>query len=116
MTEILNEVIASYNDYIKKIPTGCQKIADDLRDNQVNDSLNSIIDFTDGVRWLSEASGLLRKNGLTVDLNIDKINGFLKEINHGLEIQDYVLVSDMFEYEIQPFFEECQAVKISELQ
>lgn len=113
---MLHETIESYNIYLKKLPAGCQKIADDLRGNQISESLRQIIDFTGGVKWLSGASDLFQKNGLKVDLKTEKINEFLQEINHGLEIQDYVLVADMFEYEIQPFFEESQAIEMPEVQ
>lgn len=116
MSEVLYEVIESYNEYIKKIPDGCQKIADDFRENQITNGLKKIMDFSDGVQWLSEASDLLNKNSLTVQLKTEKIHEFLEEINHGLEIQDYVLVADMFEYEIQAFFKECQAVTDSCIQ
>ena len=116
MNEALHEVIESYNEYIKKVPSGCQKIADDLRENKIANGLKQIMDFSEGVQWLSEASDLFHKNNMTVYLKTDKINGFLEEINHGLTIQDYVLVADMFEYEIQPFFEEYQIIEVSKIQ
>ncbi|MFJ7970427.1 hypothetical protein [Psychrobacillus sp. NPDC096389] len=116
MNEALHEVIVSYNEYIKKVPVGCQKIADDLRENQITNGLKRIMDFSEGVAWLTEASELFHKNSLTVYLKTNKIHDFLELINHGLEIQDYVLVADMFEYEIQPFFKDCQVIEVSDLQ
>ncbi|WP_342600362.1 hypothetical protein MHB48_04495 [Psychrobacillus sp. FSL H8-0483] len=116
MSEVLYEVVESYNEYIKKVPAGCQTISDNLRGNHITFALQQIIDFTDGAKWLSEASDLFHKNSLSVDLRTDKINYFLQEINNGLEIQDYVLVADIFEYEIQPFFLECLNVEVSGLQ
>lgn len=107
----ITELVESYNDYIKKLPAGTIYIANCLREDKLNDALTAIRDFSEGVLWLSQASELLKKNGILVDLNIDQIQVFLEEVNEGLEKQDYVLVSDMFEYEIAPFFEEVLFVE-----
>lgn len=115
MEEILFETIQSYNEYIQKVSIGCQKIADDLRENRISEALNQIIDFTEGAKWLSEASVLFNKNDVAVDLKTGNIQEYLEEINQGLEIQDYVLIADIFEYEIKPFFEECNIVEVAEL-
>ena len=107
----LNEVMESYNEYVKNLPTGAEYISRCLRENQLNEGLTAIKDFSEGVLWLSDASDLMKKNGAKVELNIGQIQEFLIEINEGLEKQDYVLVADMFEYEISPFFEEVELVK-----
>ncbi|UED80923.1 hypothetical protein FH508_0003235 [Lysinibacillus sp. CD3-6] len=101
----IKELIGSYNDYVKKIPVGAIYIANYLREDNLNNALTAIKDFSEGVLWLSEASDLLVKNGAEAALNIEQIQEFLIEVNDGLEKQDYVLVADMFEYEIAPFFE-----------
>lgn len=111
MENIINEVIESYNLWVEKVPAGAEYIANSLREDNVSDALGAIKDFSEGVLWLSEASELLKGNSVTVDLNINKIQEFLIEINNGLEIQDYVLVADMFEYEITPFFGELELIK-----
>ncbi|PJO41199.1 hypothetical protein [Lysinibacillus xylanilyticus] len=107
----INELIESYNDYVKKIPGGAIYIANYLREDKLNDALIAIKAFSEGVLWLSQACDLLVKNGAEVALNIEQIQEFLIEVNDGLEKQDYVLVADMFEYEITPFFEEVVRAK-----
>ncbi|MCS1383983.1 hypothetical protein NXZ75_17390 [Lysinibacillus sphaericus] len=107
----IKDLIESYNDYVKKIPGGAIYIANYLREDKLNDALTAIKDFSEGVLWLSEASDLLMKNGAHAALNIGQIQEFLIEVNDGLEKQDYVLVADMFEYEIAPFFEEVVSAK-----
>ena len=102
----LHELIDSYNDYIKKVPAGCQKIADRLREDMIVEAMKDIINFSEGANWLSQASTFFQQNGISVDLETEKIHDYLNEINNGLEIQDYIVVADMFEYEILPFFEE----------
>ncbi|ATP39073.1 hypothetical protein CSE16_02995 [Solibacillus sp. R5-41] len=110
MDNLIIETIESYNMYVEKVPVGAEYIANSLREDNVNEALKAIKDFSEGILWLSEASKLLKVNGVTANLNIEKIQEFLIEINNGLEIQDYVLVADMFEYEIAPFFLELEQV------
>lgn len=113
MTE-LHEIIESYNDYIKKIPAGCQQIADSLREDRITKAMQNIIDFSEGINWLAQVSDYFKQNGIAVNFETEKMHDYLNEINSGLEIQDYIVVADMFEYEISPFFEEnVQAVTLN---
>jgi len=115
MEKLIKETIESYNEYLLKLPLGCQEIADNIRTDNLSGALKSILEFSEGAGWLINANVLLEKNSFSNPLNPEKINEFLTEINTGLEIQDYVLVADMFEYEIKPFFEESSFYRISEL-
>lgn len=110
MDDILKETIGSYNEYVGKLPVGSRIIAEKIREDQITEALNSIKDFTEGVMWLIDASNLIEKNGVTIYLDINPILSYLNEINDGLQIQDYNLVADLFEYEIAPFFSDLQAI------
>lgn len=114
MSEELQEVIESYNSYIQNVATGSMKIAEYLRQDEIAEAMQLILHFSEGMGWLTEAAELLTKNDVKVQLEVANIHEFLNEINSGLEIQDYVLVADMFEYEIAPFF--AQAVQIEGIQ
>ncbi|QOV10513.1 hypothetical protein [Viridibacillus arvi] len=111
MTEILQDTIESYNGYLPRVIDGSKKIAENLRGDKVFEALKMILDFSEGMIWMIEASTLIKKNSVIVDLQVEKVQEYLNEINNGLEIQDYVLVADMFEYEIAPFFEECMPIE-----
>ncbi|WPK12408.1 hypothetical protein R6U77_01580 [Lysinibacillus louembei] len=116
MNNLLSETIESYNQYVEKIPSGAFYIANCLRTDNITEALSGIKAFSEGVIWLIDVKGLLKKNQVNVELSIEKIQEFLIEINTGLEMQDYILVADMFEYEIAPFFEECMLNKVSNIQ
>ncbi|WP_342550744.1 hypothetical protein MKX57_03075 [Lysinibacillus sp. FSL M8-0216] len=111
MTEILMDTIQSFNEYLPRVALGSREIAESLRSDQIASALKMILDFSEGVTWLVEASELLKLNDITVDIKIEKVQEFLQEINAGLEMQDYVLVADMFEYEIAPFFVEVELIE-----
>jgi len=110
MNEVI-EVINSYNEYILKVASGSIQIAEHLRKDEVPEAMQMILQFSEGMGWLVEASDLLSKNKVTVNLPVEQIHEFLNEINSGLELQDYVLVADMFEYEIAPFFEQLSPIE-----
>lgn len=112
MNEILYESIQSYNKYLEKLPNGCQEIANLLREDSINEALKIVLQFSEGVFWLVEINTLIEKNGIKQELEVEKIHEFLNEVNTGLEIQDYIVVADMFEYEIKPFFENCNYYSI----
>jgi UDP-galactopyranose mutase len=108
MTNIVIETQEEFYKYMHKIKEGCQTIADNLREDRIGEAMNLISHFTEGVSWALQVIALM--NGQKYEINIDtsRINEFLLEINEGLERQDFVIVADMFEYEIQPFFEEAK--------
>ena len=111
MNEMVLEVIESFNDYVERVKLGSVKIAEMLRNDEIQEALQNILNFSEGMGWLVDAANLLKQNDVDVRLEVEQIHEFLHEINTGLEIQDYVLVADMFEYEIAPFFESVQRIQ-----
>ncbi|QEY20496.1 MULTISPECIES: hypothetical protein [unclassified Psychrobacillus] len=113
MSDLLKDTVESYNNYLVRLPIGCQEISNLLRKDLIMDAMNLITNFSEGVIWLTTANDLFLQSKLHSELNAKKIHEFLHEVNNGLEIQDYVLIADMFEYEIKPFFEECSAIEFT---
>lgn len=107
----ITEVVESYNSYIKNIAPGSLQIAEHLRKDEVQEALQLILQFSEGMGWLVQVNDLLSQNSIKANLQAEKIHEFLNEINSGLEIQDYVLVADMFEYEIALFFEQITEIE-----
>lgn len=105
----LNEVLelkASLIEYSDNLPSGVMYIANCLKEDKLNEALNSIYDFSEGMTWLNDAMRLLNEHGDNIFIDFARIKQYLIEINDGLEKQDYLLVADIFEYEIAPFFME----------
>ena len=111
MNNPILEVIESYNNYIGKVSSGSLQIAEHLRKDEIDEAMRMILQFSEGMGWLIQASELLNKNDVKVILEVEPINEFLQEINNGLEVMDYVIVADMFEYEIAPFFEQVTKIE-----
>lgn len=100
-----NEIFLDFKLYIEKLPKGCIYIADALREDKLTEAFESIADFSEGILWLSKVNEAFIQNNIVTNLDVTKIKDFLNEINNGLVKQDFILVADMFEYEIIPFFE-----------
>lgn len=112
MQDLINETMDSYNHYIKKVIEGSLQIADKLRGEELKEALTLIGDFSEGTLWLTDVNQKLNELGYSVKLDMENIQTYLIEINDGLQKQDYVLVADMFEYEILPFFEQLELYKV----
>ncbi|MFJ8517781.1 hypothetical protein [Lysinibacillus xylanilyticus] len=103
------EIVDEYYKYVAKIPTGLQYIADNLRADNVQTALSEILNFSEGITWIKQMEEILMEQGVNVDLNKHQLEDYLNLINEGLEKQDFVLVADIFEYEVMPYFEQIIA-------
>ncbi|EIJ80521.1 hypothetical protein PB1_09177 [Bacillus methanolicus PB1] len=108
MTDIIYETQENFYQYIQRVVEGASTIADYLREDKIGEAMQLIVQFSEGVSWLTQVIVLMREHRYYIDIDPSKINKFFVEINEGLERQDYVITADMFEYEIQPFFEEIK--------
>lgn len=105
MMNLIYETQDSFYQYIERVAVGTQTIADYLREDRVGEAMQLIAQFSEGVAWLTKVIVLMKEHKYHINIDPSQINEFLLEINDGLERQDYVIVADMFEYEIKPFFE-----------
>lgn len=101
----VDELKESYENYLERLVAGTTVVSELLHNEDISAALKQIIDFSNGMEWLLDAAELLKSNEVTINLDSDKIISFLKEINEGLEKKDYVLVADIFEYEISEYFQ-----------
>lgn len=101
MNNELEEIKEQYYSYIEKIPQGADYIVNNLREDNLEKALLTINDFAEGIMWIITMADIL-----SIDIvDVNKIKEYLLEINEGLELQDFILVADLFEYEIKPYFE-----------
>lgn len=103
------EIVDEYYKYVAKIPAGLQMIADNLRTDNVPTALNEILNFSEGITWINQMEEVLAEQGVNSNLNKHQLENYLNLINEGLEKQDFVLVADIFEYEVLPYFEQIVA-------
>ncbi|MEK4761875.1 hypothetical protein MHH85_16575 [Viridibacillus sp. FSL E2-0187] len=109
----LIELIESVNLYMSKIPNGCTKIAEFLRNGQRDEAYNSISNFVEGIEWVSSSFNILKNNNYSIIFNEEKMKSLLLEVNDTLEQRDQNVLADLFEYEIASFFEEESQLAIA---
>ena len=101
------EVLETAKNYINNLKQAIDKIYNYISEGKENNAIALIPDFTEGVEWLTQVL-VLTKDAHKKDVNIDGLNDTLKEVVEAIENQDYILVGDLFKYEIYEALDEVQ--------
>lgn len=101
------EALRTVNEYIYKLKDGIKNISDLIQEGREEESFSLVAQVADGLQWVDEAFNAT-KDYHNKELNLEKINEFIEEIAEALENEDYILVSDLFAYEILPIIEDIQ--------
>lgn len=100
----LNDITNTYYEYISKVSQGCVVIANLFRETQINEGISNLLNFIEGFEGLVKIEQFMTENGYFINSRLAEANEFLNEITEALEVQDYTLIADLFEYEIVPLF------------
>lgn len=103
MEQQVVEFLETYVEYLGKLQAASMTISEKLRADEASEALTIIRDFSEGLSWVAEGNTSLKNHAVDVPFDIEALEAFLNEINDGLTIRDYVLVADLFEYELEPF-------------
>ncbi|CAI3628958.1 MULTISPECIES: hypothetical protein [Clostridium] len=99
-----NEILKSVNDYLYNLKEGIKSVSELIQSGKEYEAVNLIVKVSDGLEWINEALNCTKDYNLN-NLNLNEINGFIGEICEALENEDFILVSDLFNYEIIPILE-----------
>lgn len=102
------EVLETAINYINNLKQAIDKIFNYISEGKENEAFGLIQDFAEGTEWLSEVL-VLTQNVHKKDFNIDRLNDLLKEVVEAIENEDYILVGDLFKYEIYELLDEIQS-------
>lgn len=106
MNILILETIESIREYVPKLIEAHHKLIQFFREENSLKAFELFPAYTKGLDWMIQAIVLINKQTPFFYVDIDSINHFLNEINAGIRNKDLVLVADILEYEITPFFEE----------
>ncbi|QBD87551.1 hypothetical protein EW636_08250 [Clostridium tetani] len=101
------EALETAKNYIDNLKEGIDSIFNYISEGKENDALSLIPDFAEGIEWLSQIL-VLTKDVHKKDLNMDELNDLLNEVVEAIENEDYILVGDLFKYEIYETLDELQ--------
>ncbi len=101
------DVLVQVRDYLAKLADGCARIRGKYQEGEIAEGQALLAEFLDGVNWVTQAvavsSPVRREFG--IDMDLDQLNETLQPTVDALENQDYGLIGDVLEYEIQPILE-----------
>ncbi len=99
--QLMLETTKTAQEYIDKLINGINQCAEDFQTGSEKRALDITLQIIDGMKWLTEAMSLTKEIHKE-EVNIQDINLFLNNIIEGFENKDYILVSDILDYEIKP--------------
>ena len=101
------ETIQMLNEYIIKLINGIVKTVEYFQEGEDKKGCELISPIADGIQWMSDAL-LATKDLHKQDFKIENMNEKLNEIVNALENEDFILVGDLFQYELLPIIEDIQ--------
>lgn len=99
--ELMLETTETAQKYIDKMINGINKCAEAFQTGDEKHALNLALQIIDGMKWLTEVMSLTKEIHKE-EVRTESINEFLQNIVGGFENRDYILVSDILDYEIKP--------------
>ncbi|NSL51788.1 hypothetical protein [Calidifontibacillus erzurumensis] len=103
--QLIQNTLHSLSDFLPKIANTCLSIADLFRANKDGEAFKYIQQFIEAIDWSIQAINGIKNLESSLNIDTNEINEFLSEAKKGLELNDLVLIADMFEYEICPIIE-----------
>lgn len=101
------EALNAANDYIEKLKTGIEDLVNKINSGEENNGVQLIPNIADGLQWLVNIIELT-KDLHKGSISIENIKEQLGEIIEALENEDYVLLGDLFNYELLPILVNIQ--------
>lgn len=109
------EVIKETSDYLYNLKKGIRKCVNYIQEGNEAAAINLIPLIADGIDWVINVVRLtldVQKN----KLDISEINNHLVEMIDAMENEDYILVGDLFNYEMLPILNQIQKEFVSILE
>jgi hypothetical protein len=114
MKDLLATNLGNAKEYLEKLIPGFQKAADLFRMGNEQEAHKFYLQILDGIDWVSQVSQTIvssRENeleGQDLKERQEKLTGFMAQMLEANQNQDWVLLADLLEYEMIPFYEGWQ--------
>lgn len=117
VTEVLDEAMR----YCEELGRFTALTAGFFRSCDENQALDHLIDLITGIDWLTKAFGAsvtalgldfgaVLTGGTTLRQDVESLNTLLGQIVHAQERKDWVLLTDLLEYELSPLLAEWRGM------
>lgn len=98
------QALMTANDYLYNLENGINQLVEAFQQENNNKGCSIIPLVADGIKWIIDIVNLTRESQPNfIDISI--IDEKLDEVVEAIENEDYILVGDLFNYEILPIIE-----------
>ncbi len=104
--QLIKETRRSCQDYLPKLIQATSSISHGLQSGNEVEAMAVLPDVITGLQWLVEAVRGMQGNGCDLDISSDLLTAHFHELEQALRVKDYILLADLFEYEITPTLED----------
>lgn len=101
------DTLKTISEYMVNLLNGIKKAVEYFQAGEERKGCDLIPSIADGIQWISQAL-TVTKDIHKQDLNLQDINEKLIEIVEAIENGDYILIGDLFQYELTPILENIQ--------
>jgi hypothetical protein len=95
------EILLTAYEYVQKLEKGLNTIVELFREAEDGQALNMLTDALEGVQWLLDTFEATLDIQTEI-IEVGDIKNILGEMEQALEDIDYIMLSDLIEYEILP--------------
>ena len=112
--DLLANNLANAKEYLEKLIPGFQKAADLFRMGNEQEAHKFYLHILDGIDWFSQVVlNIVKSRGNQVEGKSlgdrqEKLTGLMAQMLEANQNQDWVLMADLLEYEMIPYYEDWQ--------
>lgn len=106
--ELKKEVINSAVEYLNKVVLGIGGIIEDFQSGREHRATNTMSQLIEGLQWLMQAIEGTRDLQGDDYIDISGVNPLFNQLTEAFENTDYVLMSDLLEYELTPVMKDWE--------
>ncbi|KEH88688.1 hypothetical protein Z967_01325 [Clostridium novyi A str. 4540] len=99
------EVLITANEYLNNLENGIHQVVEAFQQEDENKGCTLIPLVAEGINWVVDVINLTR-DVQKEQIDIANIDEKLEEVVEAIENEDYILVGDLFEYEVLPIIED----------
>lgn len=100
-----NEILEDYYKYNENVIKELKIITTDLKNDDTSAIAEKFSFFAEGLQWLEAVALYLKNQGMQVSYSLNDLESYLTSLVSAMEKQDYIMLSDIIEYELIPYFE-----------
>ena len=114
LADLLANNLGNAKEYLEKLIPGFQKAADLFRMGNEQEAHKFYLQILDGIDWFSQVVLNIVKSrrneveGQSFEDRQERLTGLMAQMLEANQNQDWVLLADLLEYEMIPFYEDWQ--------